>query len=220
MASVLEQTYTPIEYIVIDGGSTDGSATYIETQNHTLAYWVSEVDRGVYHAMNKGINVAKGEYLLFLNSGDHFYSKDSLCLYKPYLLKDDKKDIIYGNIEVISDKVKIKLYPKRLAFSYFVIETLPHPASLIKKTCFNNFMYDEHLKIVSDWKFFMIGICKRNFSYQYINQVITTFYEDGISSVNPELVEQEREQVLETEFYLKNKLYKFTQKIIINLILI
>ncbi|MGK0307850.1 MAG: glycosyltransferase involved in cell wall biosynthesis, partial [Urechidicola sp.] len=70
MASVLEQTYEDIEYIVIDGGSTDGSKAYIELYHKDLAYWVSEPDQGIYHAMNKGIDQATGDYLLFLNSGD------------------------------------------------------------------------------------------------------------------------------------------------------
>ena len=76
MKSVLEQTYGNIEYIVIDGGSTDGSKEYIKEHSQSLAYWVSEPDKGIYNAMNKGIDQATGEYLLFLNSGDELIDKE------------------------------------------------------------------------------------------------------------------------------------------------
>lgn len=213
MASVFEQTYKNIEYIVIDGGSTDGSKEFIESNNYRIGYWVSEPDKGIYHAMNKGIKVAKGEYVLFLNSGDHFYSNQSLSLFKPYLLKDDKKDILYGNIAVVSKTEWVKTYPEKLTFSYFVKDTLPHPATLINRACFKENLYDESLKIASDWKFFMIGICKNKFSYQYINEVISAFYLDGISSITPHLVENERQQVLETEFSWQMQIHKLKQKI-------
>jgi glycosyltransferase involved in cell wall biosynthesis len=71
--SVVNQTWQEFEYIVIDGGSTDGSADFIESQSETIDYWVSEPDKGIYNAMNKGIAKASGEYLLFLNSGDHLF---------------------------------------------------------------------------------------------------------------------------------------------------
>ena len=70
--SVKNQTYQKFEYIVIDGGSYDGSLEFIKDNESLLDYWVSEPDSGVYQAMNKGIEKATGEYLLFLNSGDHF----------------------------------------------------------------------------------------------------------------------------------------------------
>lgn len=216
MSSVFEQTYKNIEYIIIDGGSTDGSKAYLQDHNQNIDYWVSEPDKGVYNAMNKGIKIASGEYVLFLNSGDHFYSKDALSFFQPFTLKENKKDILYGNIAVISKTERIKTYPKKLTVSYFIEETLPHPATLIKRDCFKGFFYDERLKIASDWKFFMIGICKLKFTYQYINEVISSFYLDGISSINSQLVSYERNQVLKEDFYwqvhIKELKEKFMQK--------
>ncbi|MFH4964295.1 glycosyltransferase family 2 protein [Gaetbulibacter sp. M235] len=207
-ASVLEQTYNTIEYIVIDGGSTDGSKAFIEKQQDHLAYWVSEPDHGIYHAMNKGVKVAKGDYVLFLNSGDSFFSNNALSHFQPYVLKDFPRAIIYGNIQVISHTKWIKTYPEVLDFKYFVKDTLPHPATLIYRRCFTDFEYDEDLKIVSDWKFFMIGICKKKFTYQYIDAVISNFNLDGISCTSPDLVRLERENVLRNEFYWQLMVYK------------
>lgn len=200
--SVINQTFKQFEYIVIDGDSTDGSKDIISNYKDSFSYSVSEPDKGIYNAMNKGIKVAKGDYLLFLNSGDHFYSNESLSFFKPFLLKNNIKDILYGNILVKSQKEFIKTYPEKLTFSYFVKDTLPHPGSLINKKCFNHFLYDEDLQIASDWKFFMLGICKKSFSYFYINHVVSTFYLDGISSADIDLVKRERKQVLTKEFFL------------------
>lgn len=155
--SVAAQRWQEFEHIIIDGGSTDGSVAYIESQAQRLAYWVSELDKGVYHAMNKGIAKASGEYVLFLNSGDHFYDKNSL---KDSVQELKDQDIVYGNLQVVeNDKAVIKEYPIQLSFSYFVKDTLPHPATFIKRDAFaKTALYKEDFKILSDWKFFIDAI--------------------------------------------------------------
>src|SRR5690606_22317295 len=92
MQSVFNQTFTDYEYIVIDGGSTDGSKEYIEKHTNKLVYWVSEKDGGVYEAMNKGIIKATGEYCNFLNSGDYFWNNSVL----EKSLVHNEVDIFYG----------------------------------------------------------------------------------------------------------------------------
>lgn len=201
VASVASQTWQEFEYIVIDGGSTDGSAAYLEEQSAHFDYCISEQDSGIYNAMNKGIAKATGEYLFFLNSGDDFVNCNALKKSHPYLFE---KDIIYFNLN-ISNGVKsyVCQYPKKLSFSYFKNNTLPHPATFIRATLFNKIgLYDESLKIVSDWKFFIKSICKYNCSYIKIDKVLSTFYLDGLSSKsqNKELILNEREEVLKDEF--------------------
>lgn len=199
--SVVNQTWHEFEYIVIDGGSTDGSGSYIENQSCNIDYWVSEPDKGIYNAMNKGIMKANGEYLLFLNSGDHFYNDTVLEKNHIFL---NLKDIIYFNLQVIDEiKAFVKNYPEQLSFSYFVKDTLPHPATFIKKTVFDKVgLYDENLSIVSDWKFFIESICKYNSSYKRIDEILATFYLDGLSSEsqNQTLIVDEKQQVLNSEF--------------------
>ena len=199
--SVKNQTYQEFEYLVIDGGSTDGSSEYLDGIKDDLNYYVSEPDSGVYQAMNKGIKKAKGEYLLFLNSGDHFY--DSKVLDKN--LKDIKEaDIIYFDLQVVEGTEKfIKTYPDTLSFSYFVEDTLPHPATFIKRDAFSrtNF-FKEDFKILSDWKFFIDAICKYNLTYKKINEILSTFFIGGMSSIpeNRSLKYSERQLVLENDY--------------------
>lgn len=201
MTSVFEQTFEEFEYIVIDGGSTDGGKEYIETHCDKIDYWVSEKDSGIYNAMNKGIRVANGEYLLFLNSGDHFYQKMVL---EENFSNLNFYDFIYFQVKVIKGEIQyVKSFPKKLVFSYFTRDTLPHQATFIKASLFEKeSYYDESLKIVSDWKFFLINICKLRCTYLGVDNILSTHYLDGISG-DPEnwpLILEERSKVLEREF--------------------
>ena len=99
MLSVLGQSYPDIEYIVIDGGSTDGTVDIIKKYADRLAYWVSEPDKGIYDAMNKGIAAATGSYINFMNSGDSFYDNRVVEAVVPYL-SSDMKAVIYGNAAI------------------------------------------------------------------------------------------------------------------------
>jgi glycosyltransferase involved in cell wall biosynthesis len=199
--SVASQTWQELEHIIIDGGSTDGSLECIENNAHRFQYWVSEPDKGVYQAMNKGIAEASGEYLLFLNSGDHFYNKEVLANNHHYI---KEQAIIYFNLQVVEgEKVFVKDYPAVLSFSYFLIDTLPHPATFIAKRLFEaTNLYNEDFKILSDWKFFIDSICKFNATYKKINTTLSTFYIGGMSSnpLNRLIKQEEKQQVLEKDY--------------------
>lgn len=195
--SIVNQTWQEFEYIVIDGGSTDGSANYIESQSKYIDYWVSEPDKGIYNAMNKGIAKATGEYLLFLNSGDHLYSSTVLEINQKHIAN---YDLVYFNLQIMNDtNSKIVCYPDKLCFSDLYNGYLPHPSTFINRTLFESIgLYDENLKIVSDWKFFILAIFKHHCSYVKISETISTYYLDGISSIKD--CSEERNQVLQEYF--------------------
>ena len=201
LKSVTNQTYKNVEYIVIDGDSTDGSKELIEHYNDKINYWISEPDKGIYNAMNKGILKAKGQYLLFINSGDEFFSEAVLNENFKFV---NTYDLIYFNINVVGEQESfIKKYPPKITFSYLYHDTLPHPATFIKKELFDKIgFYDENLNIVSDWKWFIIALGKYNATYQHYDSVLSTFYFDGISSKkeNIEKLLKERTLVLNNEF--------------------
>lgn len=202
--SVQEQTANDYDHIIIDGNSNDGSKEVIEKHKDSFSYWVSESDEGVYNAMNKGIKAATGEYLLFLNSGDHFKGNNSLSQLAGGAAGLKPIALIYGNIEVVAENTSVKTYPEKLSLDYFVKDSLPHPATLIHRSCFHNYLYDTSLNIVADWKFFILGVVNNDFSYTHINKVISVFYYDGISSLQHDKISKERKKVI--AYYFPNKL--------------
>lgn len=201
LASVVNQTWKKFEYIIIDGGSTDGSKAYIESQSDIIDYWVSGPDEGIYNAMNKGIAKSSGEYLLFLNSGDHL--NDSIVLEKNHIFLKEK-DFVYFNIKEIRDNsFRIKKCPEVITFSYMVKDSIPHQSTFIRKSLFDTIgLYDEKLEIVSDWKFFIIALGKYNASYLYVDGDFSTFYIGGISSHddNYQKMLEEKEFVISSDF--------------------
>jgi len=179
--SVFEQDYSNLEYLIIDGNSKDGSIEFIKSQESNIDYWISETDAGIYDAMNKGIKKARGVYLLFLNSGDVFYCKNSLT---KLILGNQGYDIIYGNLVLnkISSE-EVFRYPTLLSLRFFRYSTLPHQATLIKKDLFLKYgNYNTNYKIVSDWIYFCDVIIKYKATYKHIDELISIFDTSGISS--------------------------------------
>jgi len=201
MSSVFEQTLQEFEYIVIDGGSTDGSTEYIERHKDKIDYWVSEKDSGIYNAMNKGIKVATGEYMLFLNSGDWLYENTVLDKIADKL---SGCDVLYGNMVKVFPNGK-QLLDKgvngnEITFKTFADGTLNHSSSLIKRDLFIKYgFYDENLKIVSDWKFFLITLGLNNAVIKYVDYSLSYFDMTGISNSNIKLRNNERLKVLREE---------------------
>lgn len=199
--SVISQSYTEFEYIVIDGGSTDGSKEFLETKQQQISYWISEKDSGIYNAMNKGVKVSNGEYLVFLNSGDHFNDNDSLTNAVAHL---DTTDLISFDTKMIHDNGSfIYSTPSKLDFAHMYYKSIPHPSTFIKRDLFTKVgVYDESLKIVSDWKFFLMAICQYNCTVKTVSETIAVQYAGGVSSLpqNQHKVLAERTQVLKENF--------------------
>lgn len=148
--SVLAQTWTDFEFLVIDGNSSDGSKEVISRYADKIDYWVSEPDSGVYNAMNKGIKAATGEFVIFMNSGDWFY--DNEVLGKAIAMMHGDYGIYYGDVIVKKPhSERLKTYPGQLTFSYFYTGALCHQACFIKRQLFyDHFFYNESYKIYSD----------------------------------------------------------------------
>lgn len=190
--SVVNQTYRNFEYIIIDGGSTDGSVEVIKEYADRISYWISEPDNGIYHAMNKGIDKANTPYCQFLNSGDSFHSTTVLEQVMPCL---DGTDIVVGQLffsntqspsEIIPTVSMLRLYER----------SLPHSSAYIATRLLRKYQYDTSLKIVSDWKFYIQALIYENASYKFIETIVSNFDTNGISSQNTALVMSERELVL------------------------
>ena len=205
--SVLEQTFIDFEYIVIDGGSTDGSVDIINDFQSKIKYWVSEKDSGIYNAMNKGIEKAKGEYCFFLNSGDVFL--DNKVVQDVFFIANHS-DIIYGNLlfTYVSGAKRKGVMPKTLTFKHMIQDTLWHPVSFIKTTLFDIIgKFDEKHPIVADYDFFLKAILIHKVTTQKINRTIAIFRQDGISASpnNKTKILEERNKV-QMKYFTKDKI--------------
>ena len=194
--SVIHQTFRDFEFIVIDGGSTDGSADVLKKYDAQIDYWVSEPDKGVYYAMNKGIRKAHGDYLNFMNSGDCFYDAKVL---EHLSAKGLSADIIVGRDYHFNETTQqgfATLLPTRISMLTFIHHTLPHQSTFFKRELFENSPYDESLKLVSDVKFYIQKICVEQCSVQLINDIICRREPDGISMAQNELRIKEHKQII------------------------
>ena len=240
LASVAEQTYRDIEHIIIDGGSTDGSVDIIreyaedQTSNikhHTshIVKWVSEPDKGIYNAMNKGIEIALGrrvvnenhtsnithntsqeslcDYVQIMNSGDILASPDvtermmNALHHTSHILHQTSIPFLYGNMikkDYSTGKIIGKSREVEYSLRQYYSGTLNHDCCYIRRDLFDLYgLYDESLKIVSDWKWFLQAIGLGKVKPVYFDIDVTIFDASGISESHLELRNKERRKVLE-----------------------
>ena len=206
LASVAAQTYRDLEHIIIDGGSSDGSVDVIreyESANRSSVHpltiiWLSEKDKGIYNAMNKGIRKATGDYCQFLNSGDTLAASD--VTERMMAAMEDGVDILYGDMLKIGGKQRavdkqgdvpdVTLY-------MFYRGCLNHSPAYIKRSLFDEYgYYDETLKICSDWKFYMQSIVLGKATTKHVDIVVTHFDMNGISETRKDILNEERNRLL------------------------
>lgn len=179
--SVIYQTYRDFEYIVIDGGSTDGSVEVLKEYNKHITYWISEKDKGIYNGMNKGIAKAHGDYLNFMNSGDRFYDNDVLSRLATRSLE---ADLIVGrdyHYNEQSGRGFATILPPRISMLTFYMQTLPHQSTFFRREMFDGCPYDETFRIVSDIKFYIQKLCIEGCSISLIDDIICRREPDGVS---------------------------------------
>lgn len=200
--SVINQTWKDFEWIIIDGGSTDGSKEYIinlygnlnDSGWNPITYWCSEPDKGIYNAMNKGIAKASGEYLNFMNSGDCFYDSGTLDKVRAYLEKG-YIDIYYGEL-IFSNGTEEHTfnYPELPTTHYLVYRSLGHPTTFMKSSLLKEIGYCEDYTIVSDWEKFLKWF-RQGRSFKHMDLVVAVFDTTGISTTNYDKLEEEKERV-------------------------
>jgi glycosyltransferase involved in cell wall biosynthesis len=208
--SIVSQTYTEFEYIIIDGGSTDGSVGLIKENEERINYWVSESDTGIYNAMNKGLQKATGDYIIFMNSGDSLFAKDVLKKFEKHL---DGTDIVYGDFVFLNPDGSKKLFRNNSELSYISFlereRHLCHQAVIMSRKAIDKAggKFDESLKIVADWKMFAIALLQQQASYKYVPETLSYFETGGISlqkkSFEKIIIEQQK--VIKESFPLFNE---------------
>jgi glycosyltransferase involved in cell wall biosynthesis len=219
LKSVISQIASDFEYIVVDGASTDNSVKVIvEFENQFILHinkfrWVSEPDSGIFNAMNKGIRMATGDYLLFLNSGDWLASSNVIESILPYLNND--LEIISGELMLVKNSSEcIKLLPPaRVSLSYCINKGLTHPNTFIRRELFEKYgYYNEQNNIISDWEFFLIVCGLNSCKYLGISVLISYFTLDGISVHNEALLKQETKDSLKRLLPWWKKIERFIRR--------
>lgn len=199
ITSVISQTYFKnIEYIVIDGGSTDGSKELIESLKEKFKYSCSEKDGGIYQAMNKGLSHATGDYVIFANAGDRLYDNKVI---ENFLSTERVKDMYVGNTLIVYQNGKTQLWesPQEASMRILYDGALSHQATFFKTSVLKKYGFDETLRIVSDWKVYIQLLIQENCSYEKLSFMVTRFTWGGISSQSNK-ANQERKKVLNEYF--------------------
>ena len=207
--SIIDQTWQDFEWIVIDGGSTDGTVDVLKKYADRIDVLISEPDKGIYNAMNKGIKLAHGEWLNFMNGGDCFAAND--VLEKVFKNKEYDADILYGNMNFCKKRKTVSQmqYPHQVDKIYFHDGRIGHQAAFIKYNLFEKYgLYNEKYKIASDWEKWII-FTENNCVFQHLDFIVCNFDIEGISSTNLTCSYKEIASVLADFYSQKSKYYLF-----------
>lgn len=197
--SVVNQQYENLEYIIIDGGSTDGSVEVIKEYEEYISFWVSEPDEGIYAALNKGLKNVTGEWFNFMNSGDFFSEKDSLMEFVKHF--DDQFSLVYSDCLLLAPNGEIKRDSQQGLFKYSIfLNALNHQSIFFNTQKAKDLEYDTTYKIASDLDLIvrLFFQCSRdeNFCVHIKDQYLTTYRLGGYSSKHKHLLVKERRQVM------------------------
>ena len=200
--SIINQTWQDFEWIVVDGGSTDGTLEVLQKYKNRINVLISEPDKGVYNAMNKGIKHASGEWLNFMNGGDCFAAND--VLEKVFKNKEYDAGVIYGNRNLYCETkcLGTNTYPENVDADYFYNNCLNHQSTFNRAELFTQYgMYNEKNKIISDIEANVIW-AKNKVKFQKVDVVVADFYDGGINN-NRVLYNLEHQKMIRK--YYKNK---------------
>lgn len=189
--SVVNQTFfDKVEYVIIDGGSTDGSVDVIKEYDDNIAYWCSEPDGGIFPAMNKSIEHINGDYVLYLNSGD-ILNKNNV-IERVYGELD--RDIVYGNEYKVNNKRTLARFPDNLNENFFKKSALPHQSTFIRAELLKERGYSEKWKVLGDWSWLRERIMVDGVSYKHLKFPISDYDLNGFSTINQKLFFAERDK--------------------------
>jgi glycosyltransferase involved in cell wall biosynthesis len=204
--SVLNQNFDNFEYIIIDGGSTDGTLDVINKYQDRITLWVSEPDKGIYDAMNKGIRYAKGEYVYFLGGDDLLFDDQVLKNVNSYLL--DERKVYYGNVLF---KKRNVIYDGKFNSLKIVTRNISHQSIFYPKEIFKKYSFDTKYKIFADYELNLKLYGNSSYSFVYIPITIALFNDEGASGSNTLDLnfETDRLRIIKNNFPYWIYLYRF-----------
>lgn len=206
--SVINQTYANKEYIIIDGGSTDGSIDIITRYEDSIDYWVSEADKGLYYAMNKGVKFANGTWVNFMNSGDDFY--DNLTLEQIFSAEHTGVDVLFGDIMInFNGKNKVKVKTQKLDLFW---KGMPfcHQACFVKKDLMLNYSFNTQYKLAADYES-LYRMYVEHKIFKYLNIIVCNFLAGGLSDNNPEIILEYQKVIFPKQGNIKVRLFYYSR---------
>ena len=181
--SVINQTYPNIEYIIIDGGSTDGTLEIIKKYKKHISYWVSEPDKGIFDAVNKGIDIAKGKLIGMINSDDWYEPKAVEIIVEAYK-NNPTKTIFHADrydVDNNGNRTIKKFHPSAFKLKYYGM-TYNHPSMFVTQEEYKIHKYNIHLKALSDNQFVLESFLRNKNTFFYIEIPIVSYRLDGVSA--------------------------------------
>lgn len=189
LASVLRQSYPHIEYVVVDGASTDGTREKIETCREGITKFVSEPDEGIYQAMNKGLRMATGNFVLFLNADDALVHRDAIQAAVANISKASREAEVYhgGIVRFDSTTGRSDIWQPTIVNELSLFRgSLPHPATFYRRSVFERVGgFDESFRIAGDYEWAVRARLKHDCAFAPIAALVAVFTQGGLSS-NPE----------------------------------
>lgn len=186
--SVINQSYDNVEYIIIDGGSSDSTVDVIMKYECVIDYWVSEPDGGIYDAMNKGVSLEIGSYVLFLGADDRLTNEQVLSIMSGYAIVE-RPTILFGSviynydINPLEKRGKNKIVTSRLDWMIFLHNTVHHQSCFYHKSLFSDWRYDSSLRLIADYELNLL-IFKRGFRACPMSLVVSSCCPYGASRSN------------------------------------
>lgn len=202
--SLLSQTYLRFEYIVVDGGSTDGTLGILGRYRDRISTLVSEPDCGIYHAMNKGVLLARGEWIYFLNADDSFHDDGVLALFAELEKRCPEAEVIYGDalLSYPDGSSRLSRYPGLITWEHLATRSLCHQAMFTRRSAFERVgLYDPSYRLAGDYAWLLKSIWRHDLNYRYLPFTVCRFSMAGehLLTQNASLLQQERERAAREE---------------------
>jgi glycosyltransferase involved in cell wall biosynthesis len=205
LLSIINQTYNNVEYIIIDGGSTDGTIDILKKYDDKIDYWISEADEGLYYAMNKGLEAANGQWVNFMNSGDSFYRSTTIAELFDH---DFDSDVVYGDVIFSFDgKNVVNVNAQGLDFFWKGMPFV-HQACFVKTSLMKKYPFDTSYKLISDYKS-LYNIYMAGCQFHYINIPICNFRAGGLSDNNPKSITELQKMIFQIHKGYNVRLYYY-----------